>query len=258
MTRVVRVLLCLVSAGQLFAAVGFFFRVPLALNQWPFPGSTPLTTIFVSSFLAAAGVSTLWVAASEAYASLAGIGLNYMAILGPLAVFSFQLSGSANGGGMLVFGVECALGAVMGLASLVWSLRRPMADARATPSLVRFSFAIFVVSLLAAGLELLLRVPNVIPWSITPDLSVVIGWALAGAAAYFGYGLLRPYWVNAAGQLAGFLVYDLVLIVPFIQHFSNVAPEHFVSLMIYVAVISYSGLVAVYFLLINRPTRIYA
>jgi hypothetical protein len=38
---------------------------------------------------------------------------------------------------------------------------------------------------------------------ITPELSVVIGWMFVGAALYFVYGLLRPSWLNSAGQLIG-------------------------------------------------------
>ena len=40
-----------------------------------------------------------------------------------------------------------------------------------------------------------------------------------GSATYFAYGIVRPRWTNAGGQLAGFLAYDLVLIVPFMTRF---------------------------------------
>ena len=85
------------------------------------------------------------------------------------------------------------------------------------PGLVRWSFIVFIAALLVVSTRLLMQVPNVIPWKITPDLSLVIGWMFIGAAMYFAYGLLRPGWVNAAGQLAGFLAYDVALIVPFLQ-----------------------------------------
>jgi hypothetical protein len=50
----------------------------------------------------------------------------------------------------------------------------------------------------------------------------------------------------------GFLAYDLVLIIPFLQHFANVRPEMLLSLTIYTAVVSYSGLL----LFVHPPTRL--
>jgi hypothetical protein len=76
-----------------------------------------------------------------------------------------------------------------------------------------------------------------------------------GAAVYFIYGLLRPSWLNAAGQLLGFLFYDLVLIEPFITRLSAVSDENRLGLYIYTAVVTVSGLIAIYYLFINRPTR---
>jgi hypothetical protein len=65
------------------------------------------------------------------------------------------------------------------------------------------------VALLIVSTRLIMKVPHSIPWMITPELSVVIGWMFFGAALYFAYGLLRPSWANAGGQMAGFLAYDL-------------------------------------------------
>jgi hypothetical protein len=86
---------------------------------------------------------------------------------------------------------------------------------------------------------------------------VVIGLMFLGAATYFAYGLLRPSWANAAGQLAGFLAYDLVLIGPFLSRLPTVAPEHRAGLTIYIAVVSYSGLLAIYYLFIHPATRVW-
>ena len=61
---------------------------------------------------------------------------------------------------------------------------------------------------------------------------------------------------NAAGQLAGFLAYDVVLIVPFLQRLPTTPPEHLTGLIIYTAVVTYSGLLAIYYLFLYRPTRV--
>jgi hypothetical protein len=73
---------------------------------------------------------------------------------------------------------------------------------------------------------------------------------------YFAYGLYKRYWSNAGGQLAGFLVYDLFLIVPFFQRFGTISDTLRVSLTIYTAVVTLSALLALYYLFIHGPTRI--
>jgi hypothetical protein len=62
--------------------------------------------------------------------------------------------------------------------------------------------------------------------------------------------------VNAAGQLAGFLAYDLVLIGPFVLRFATVEPERLPSLIVYTTFVSFSGLMAIYYLFINGTTRL--
>ena len=258
MKRSVRIFLLLVCAVQFAFAFAFFRQLPFAVNLWPFPGTTPLTFIFVASIFAAAAASTLWAALSENYGALAGIGLDYFFILAPVAVLSFQLGESSGDSQLTAYGAACVLGALFGLGLLAWSARIPIDRTRPMPSPVRWSLAFFVLSLLIATTRLVLKIPNTIPWTITPDLSVVIGWMFFGAATYFVYALLRPSWLNAAGQLAGFLAYDLVLIGPFLLRLPTTGPEHRLGLIIYTGVVVYSGLLAVYYLFIHKPTRLWA
>jgi hypothetical protein len=257
MSNVVRVALLLISAIKLILAVAFFLKLPFVVALWPFPGTTPLTFIFVASIFAAAGAATLWAAASKQYAALAGIGLDYFAIQAPVAIYSFQLGAAGANPQLMAFGVACVLGALFGLALLLWSLRFPLDTTLPMPAPVRWSFVGFVVALFVVSTQLIMQVPNIIPWKITPELSVLIGWMFFGAMLYFVYALLRPSWVNSAGQLAGFLAYDLVLIVPFLQRLPTVAPEQRLNLMIYTAVVIYSALLATYYLFVNGPTRIW-
>jgi len=258
MTKTVRYTLFLVCAVQVVLAIAFFLQLPFAVTLWPFQGTTPLTFIFVSSILAAAAAATLWAAASENYGALAGIGLDYLTILTPISILSFQLGASSGAPQWATYGITCLFGGLFGLGLLWWSLRIPMDRTLPMPGLVRGSFVIFIIALLIVGVRLVLKAPNVIPWTITPELSVVIGWIFFGAATYFVYALLRPSWVNAAGQLAGFLAYDVVLIVPFLTRLPTTAPEHRIGLIIYTAVVIYSGLLAIYYLFIHKSTRVWA
>ena len=124
------------------------------------------------------------------------------------------------------------------------------------PAPVRYSFALFAVVLFLVGTALVLKRPNIFPWVLSTELSVLYGWIFLGAMCYFIYGFFVPKWANAKGQLLGFLAYDLVLIVPYLSHFSKVSDELRLSLIIYVAVIIYSGLLAIYYLFINPSTRL--
>jgi hypothetical protein len=254
MMKVTRFSLCFVAVVQFLFAVAFFLQLPFAVNLWPFEGTTPLTFIFIASIFAAAAAPTLWAALTENYGALAGIGLDYMGILLPVAVLSFQL-GAAGNSGLTIYGVACLFGVLFGLALFLWSRRFPIFGGLPMPRFVRGAFVFFIIALAIVSTRLLLKTPNAIPWMITPELSVVIGWMFVGAAMYFIYGLLKPSWINAAGQLLGFLAYDLVLIVPFLTRLSTVSPENRLGLYIYTAVVIVSGLIAVYYLFINGATR---
>jgi hypothetical protein len=255
MTRIIRYSLYLIAAVQVVFAAAFFWQMSWATRLWPFEGTTPLTYIFIASIFAAAAASTLWAAASRQYAALTGIGLDYLTILAPLSLYAFLLGARQSSAPLTTFGVFSLVGVLFGLWLTLWSVRFPMDRSQPMPRLVRGSFMVFVVALVIVGVRLLFQVPNVIPWTITPELSVVIGLIFLGAAVYFGYGLLRPAWVNSAGQLAGFLAYDVVLIVPFLTRLPTVAPDFRLSLVIYTTVVIYSGLLAGYYLFLARVRR---
>ena len=256
MSRNFRAILFLICAVQTFFAVAFFFQWPWAVSLWPYPGTTPLTFIFVASIFAAAAASTFWATASQNYGALAGIALDYVIILVPVSIYSFQLAASGDNPRLILYGFLCLLGVLFGLGLLRWSIRIPLDQTRPVPVLVRGSFVFFTIALVIVSTRLILQVPNAIPWTITPELSVLIGWMFVGAAAYFVYGFMRPSWANAGGQLAGFLAYDLVLIVPFLQRLPTTPPEFRPGLTIYTGVVVFSGLLATYYLFIHKPTRV--
>jgi hypothetical protein len=249
-----RPLLLAICAAQVIFAALYLIQPPFVLGLWPFPDTTPMTYILLASFFGAAGVSTGWAVLAKEEGALAGIGLDYVMIFAPLTVLSLQLAGGLN---TIPFGIACVVGAVFGGWLLLTSQRIPMRDIRPMPRLVYGSFVVFIIALVLAGGALVFKVPNILPWTLTPVLSVVCGWMFLGAAAYFAYGLARPSWHNAVGQLAGFLAYDLVLIVPFLQRLPTIAPEYRISLYIYIVVVVYSGLLAIYYLFVNRGTRVW-
>jgi hypothetical protein len=255
MSRGLRVGLILICVFQLLFAAAFFVQWPPAINLWPIEGTTPLTYILLASFFAAAAASTLWPLVTGRHGALAGVGLDYVVILTPMAAFFFLLAARGEPG-LALYGVLLALGALFGAWLFGWGRRQPLDTSLPMPPLVRASFVVFVVALLFVSARLFLRIPT-LPWPLTPELAVLAGCMFLGAAAYFIYGLLRPSWANAGGQLAGFLAYDLVLIGPLLSRLPTIAPEFRTALIIYLVVIIYSGLLAVYYLFINRPTRLW-
>jgi hypothetical protein len=239
---------------QFTFAAAFFFQWPPAINLWPLAGTTPLTYILLAAFFAAAAASTLWPIVTGREGALAGVGLDYLVILAPMAVLFFVLAARGQSG-LALYGVLLALGALFGAWLFRWGRRQPLDTSQPMPALVRGSFVAFVVALLFVSARLFLSIPT-LPWPLTPELSVLAGSMFLGAAAYFVYGLLRPSWANAGGQLAGFLAYDLVLIGPLLSRLPTIAPEFRVALIIYLVVVIYSGLLAIYYLFINRETRL--
>ncbi|MDL1886182.1 hypothetical protein FBR01_21405 [Anaerolineae bacterium CFX8] len=257
MIRYFRVFMLAVCAVQVVMAAAFFVQAPFAVRLWPLSYTNQMAFIFIASIFAAAAASTLWCIAAKEHAALAGIGLDYIVILVPLSVLFFQMAARTRSATATNFAIFCAVGALFGLGLFLWSRRIPARDSRPTPKFVRGAFLFFVIALLIVGGQMVLKAPNVLPWNVTTEGGIIYGWMFLGAAAYFVYGLLRPGWYNAAGQLAGFLAYDLVLIVPFLQRLPTIAPDRRWSLIIYIVVIVLSGLLAIYYLFFNPATRLW-
>ncbi len=255
MTKTTRRLFALICVAQLLFAAAFFFQWPWATRLWPLAGTTPLTYILLASFFAAAAASTWWPIFTRNDGALAGVGLDYAVILAPMAGYIAGLGLQGGGAGFYAAGAACLAGAIFGIWLFRWGRGLPLDTALPMPALVRWSFVVFVVALLYASGRLLLRIPT-LPWPLTPELSTIAGCLFLGAAAYFVYGLLRPSWANAGGQLAGFLAYDLVLIVPLLTRLPAVDPQFRAALLVYIIVVVYSGLLAVYYLFINRETSL--
>ncbi len=256
MSRPVRILLLVIALAQTVLAVLFLLQVPFAVGLWPIPETTPLTVIFLASIAAAAAASTLFCVLLNVPGALVGIALDYIVIFAVLAVYMLQAAPTL-GSSATTLAIGGAAGVLFGLWLLWYGLRRPITDPRPTPLLVRISFLIFVIALILVGGALVLNRPNIIPWNVSGN-GPLIGWMFLGAAVYFIYGLVRPSWHNAGGQLAGFLAYDIVLIIPFLQRFAVVSDEHRLGLIIYTIVVIYSGLLALYYLFIHPSTRIRA
>jgi hypothetical protein len=257
MNRITRALLIVISVTQIGAALAFILQVSSITRLWPLPYTNAASYLFIGSIFAAAAASTLWCVFTGESRALAGIALDYITIFIPLAGLLFQLAARTRRADLTTFGVISIVSVAFGLGMLLWSRRQPVRDTQPAPRLVVGSFAFFVVALLIAGGLMIFKSPRILPWSTSMDSQIIYGWMFLGAAAYFAYGVLRPGWYNAGGQLAGFLAYDVVLIGPFLARLGNISPDLLPNLIIYILVVSYSGLLAIYYLFIHAPTRLW-
>lgn len=239
----------------LIFAFGYIFQLPFAVTTWPWEDGR-YSFLFVGSILAAISAAALWVGWTGEFGALPAGALNIFVIAITTSIYFFKLV-SQGRSDLTLYGLLSALSAVVSLIAIFWSLRIPLKDSRPMPKLVRTSFWIFIASLLLAGGALILQVP-IFPWALNPDTSVIFGCIFLGDAFYFLYGMFRPQWHNALGQLLSFLAYDLVLIIPFIGLLNTVKPERYVNLVVYLAVLLYSAGLAIYYLFINTQTRLKA
>jgi len=255
MQKPLRIALLIAGLSALAFAVGFFMQAPWATAIWPVP-SARLSNIFVSSILAAIGTPVVWIALSGELRAMAGGAINLALANGAIAVAAFVFYQRGGPPALLPFAIFAAVLVALTAGLLIYSQRCKFSETQPTPALVRISFVGFAVTLLLTGGALMMVRPNIFPWPLSPENSIFYGGIFIGAMCYFLYGLIYPLWANAKGQLLGFLAYDLVLIVPFIQHFKTVRPDMQLSLTIYTPVVSYSGLLAIYFLFLHPPTRL--
>ena len=251
-----RYLMIFFGVATLAFGLGFVFQLPAVTGVWPWPDGR-LSYLFVGSIFAAISAAALWIGWSGEFAALAAGTLNVLITATATCVYFFMLALQAGRNNLLPIALGALLAALAGGGAFLWSRRLSLRDDRPMPALVRISFWIFVISLVIVGGLLVLR-KQVFPWDLNPDSSIVFGWIFLGDASYFAWGLTRPRWHNAAGQLLSFLAYDLVLILPFLRLFQTVDPGRLFSLTAYVVILIYSGALAAYFLLIASQTRLRA
>ena len=240
------------AVANFVLAIAFIAQADWATDLWPFATSR-LTNIFIGSILAAIAAPLTLIIATREYGALRATSAFPVLMLGSISVFLLIEDGSEH----VVEAVVLALSAAFGLVVMRVGRSIPLRDQRPAPGLVRASYAVFAALLVLAGGLLVAGADNVMPWPVASDTGVAAGLIFLGASATYVYGALRPLWSYVATPLLGFLVYDLVLIVPLLDHFSDVLDEQRTSLVIYVAVLVYSGLLAVWYLLVSPRTRLF-
>lgn len=229
-----------------FFGLGFWLRAPWALAHWPWPDG-PLSYLFIASILIAEGATMAWVAVTLELRAARGGALGLAAMSTGIVVTMGSLYTQRGEGlllGWALFWTVITLGA-LGL----WAIgpRYPLRDSRPTPRIVRGSFLVFALALGIATTMLLFRAPVVFPWPLKPESSTMFGCFFLASAIYFFDGWLRPSAANATGQLLGFGLYDLVLLPRYLEHWPKTQGGFRVSLAIYLGVLIWSLLLAIWY-----------
>jgi hypothetical protein len=245
--------LCLSGIAALVLALGFFQAADWATELWPWPDS-PLSFIFIASILAAIALPALWIGVTGELAAIQAGALELTLTYGAIFIYLLTLAADPGQPALGWYLVAFALACLSSLIVFAWSRRLPWRDRRQMPPLVRGSFALLAAILIGAGTALVFKA-DIFPWDLRAETSVIFGFIYLGAAVFFIYGFLQPYWSNAAPQLIGFLAYDLVLIGPFVDRFDEVSGRQLLSLTIYTAVLVLSGALAFHYLFLSDRTR---
>jgi len=234
-------------------AIGYVFDQTWATQTWPW-ADTPRSHAFVGAIMAAVAVAFVWIGVVGEWGALGAGALTVFVMCGGWA--SFLVTMMRGRPGLFPFAIFFAVVAMICVPAMIWSWRHPILDEREIPLLVRVSFAVFAGVLALAGTALVLRA-HIFPWALNADSGVMFGWIFLGDACYFLSTLSRPRWHDARGQLLSFRAYDVVLI-PLLLGLSynlTLDPDHSLSLLLYLAVLLYSGSLAVYYLFIDPRTR---
>jgi hypothetical protein len=254
--RLAKTALVIVGLIDLVLAAGFFFQQPWATALWPLP-DTRLSYAFIAAILAGGAAPLIWIGLSGELAALAGYGLSFGIMYAGMGLAALMFYLRDQNPSLAVFALLMGLLAVTG-GIIFMRTRRSVQAGQQTPRIVAYAFTAEVLVLAAAGILLILKVPNTLPWNLSPESSVLYGWVFLGLAFYYLYAVLNPKWTHAQGPLLGFLVYDLVLFSPLFARFGNLQPEHVRGQVAASLIIIFSAALGVYYLFVNPATRLRA
>lgn len=236
-------------------AAGFVSQQPWALSLWPWP-ERELTYVFLGSIVAAVAAGLGRVGFAAEWGGLAAGALNVFIAATGAAYFLFQVPAQKNQPDVQFHAWAALSIALIGALLFVWSQCRSDGDATPTPPPVLISYGVFVVLLSFAGMALIMRESDILPWRLrAPFSSVLLGWIFIGNAFYFIHALIFFHWRNARAQLWSLLAFVLVMSPFYIAHVVEVfsAPQaRKLSLVVSLVVLIYSATLAACYLWPSR------
>jgi hypothetical protein len=246
------------SASLLFA-LGLYLQVPLARQLWLWPAAPPLGLAFAGSWLAGGAAAVLWAGYTGHLYALRPLQLTMLVAFAGAALHLYTRHTLPGNERYLPFTAIFATVAV--LAAVAFMMTR---DTRARKVIreatlhfsIRWAFLLFASILLPVGIAMVFQMPGIFPVAISPDMTAVYGWFFLGSFAYYFSGFLRPDLHQSRAQMLSFVVYDVLLLPPFLVYWHTVPSEYVPSLAVYAAVLVGSALYCGYFLFAHPRTRI--
>lgn len=254
MSPVIRLAIGFAAAVNLALGLAFALQMDWAVSIWP-TDTGRLTYIFIGSILAAIAAGAGWIAISGEKGSLPAGFLNLAIMMAGIGSYLLVRGTRTDQGDWIVYGLVGLVLAVVNLALFLRTRNVEVPDPEPLPWPVRGSYALFTVVLLLVGGSLILRTDGIMPWSLDPDTSVIVGLIFLANAFYFLFAVIRSTWQAARAQWWSFLAYDVVLIVPLIRHIPDISDDLRTNLFVYIAILVYSGVLAIYYVILNRRTR---
>jgi hypothetical protein len=254
-TRRLQQVTLLIGIVVFLAALGIYLSLPGFRQLWVWPHGASLGLAFVGAWLAGGAATVIWIGVTGHFTVLRVLMLTMaIAFLGSgLRLVSQQsLPGNER---YLPFALFFIASAILAAVTIRLTYRLPASGDALPPAAIRWVFLLFSAILLLAGTALLVDRPNIFPIPLSTDVAFIYGAFFLGSFAYYFHGFLWPSALNATGQMLSFLVYDLLLIPPFLMHLSVVDDQHQTSLLVYLGVLIASALFCAYFLLIDPRTR---
>jgi hypothetical protein len=255
--KLVQGLTGLVGAVFLVYSLGLYLRLPAARQLWIWPDSPALGLAFVGSWLAGLAAPLIWIGLTGHLPALRAGALAGVVVYGGSAALLWVRHSLPGKERFLPFAIVSILVAICALAVLIWSTRLPVSEDRKPPPAIRWAFLLFSAILLPVGLGMALGSPRIFPAELLPDMTRLYGWFFLGSFVYYLFGFLKPSWLNSTGHMLSFLVYDILLIPPFVQYWLAVPDEFRLNLIMYLAVLVTSMLFCIVFLFIHPRTRLF-
>lgn len=208
--------------------------------RWPWE-LTRLSALFLAAMFAAVGAASLWIAATGARDALPAGFANLVVLFGGAAGWLALAEPDRRGAAAALAGV-----AAVNLGLFAATQRgRGGEVGTPLPPVVRTAFVVFVVVLVGVGGALVAGVEGVLPWTVGPGTAEVFGWIFLADAVFFLHPLRWPGPDRGRTQLVAFLGYDLVLLWPLAATVPGADAAVLPGLLVYLAVLAGSAVLAV-------------
>lgn len=238
MPVILRISLLSVAVILILWGIGLLTQDTRILTYWLWPDAPWLSHVFMASVFFASAGSYVYCSIFKRLAALRAASLSGVISYGGCSMYlllqSTQSTQTYDQGRLLMWGEIALFLLIINVLFFIVSCRGEFHSRKEFPGLLKGIMGLVVVANLWVGLRLIANT-DAFAWVLAPEMAIIYGWILLGAAIYTVLILLEPYWENIGGLFLAFLGYDLVLIFPLIYllFYPETAPVHFARVVVY-------------------------